>query len=459
MRTMSLAACLDLKRNRVVSFYGAGGKTTLMHRLASELAALGKRVLVTTTTRIYPHPAHRIVFANNAGQVRDMLQAGLAKERICIAAAGIDEGKLIGFEPRLIDELKELDDFFILVEADGSKGKSLKGFAFHEPVIPASSDLIVPLAGLDALGGTHDHETVHRLPELLALTGAKEGEMIGERHIASYFNHAVRLGSAQAPGAAIIPALNKSDLLTNPAFATWTISSLLTDVKMIKSVIAVRVAGEMPVKAIFPFIGAGPEIKITAVILAAGRAARMGRDKLSLQFGEKTILEQTLDNVRSGGIEDIVIVIQPGSHWPAKINYAGVRFTENPDYHTGQASSVKAALNALDPYTQAAMFVLADQPMVEPDIYRQLAGSYRGALKPVTCPVFNGARGNPAIFDRILWPELALLSGDTGGRAIISELPGAMIDPVPVRSPSVLQDIDTGEDYKQHLSGSNNRKT
>lgn len=453
MKAMSLAACLSLKRNRLVSFYGAGGKTTLMFRLASELAALGKRVLITTTTRIYPHPNYTTIIANNAGQLRDMLQTGSRNERICVAAAGIDDGKLIGFDPGQIDDLKKLDDCFILVEADGSKGKPIKGFAAHEPVIPSGSDLIIPLAGFDTLGRAHACETVHRLPELLAITGAKEGEMIRESHIASYFDHAVRQGLAQAPGAEIIPALNKSDLLSNPALAAWKISLLLQGAAKIKQLIAVRAAGEMPVKAVFPFSGAGPEIKLTAVLLAAGEATRMGKDKLALQCGGKTILEQTLNNVKAGGIEDIIVVIQPGSQWPGRISLPGVRFTENHDYLTGQASSIKSALKELKSNTQAAMFVLADQPMIEPEVYKELIDSYCSSLKPVTCPVYNDTRGNPVIFDRILWPDLALLSGDTGGRAIIKQLPVSMISSVPVRSHSVLLDIDTVEDYKKYLSG------
>jgi hypothetical protein len=50
----SLCRGLALGKNGVISLVGAGGKTSLMFRLAHELSASGDTVLTTTTTKIYP---------------------------------------------------------------------------------------------------------------------------------------------------------------------------------------------------------------------------------------------------------------------------------------------------------------------------------------------------------------------------------------------------------------------
>jgi molybdenum cofactor cytidylyltransferase len=161
-------------RGRTTSFVGGGGKTSAILRLAEEFRETGWRVLVTTTTKVGRSIADILppVLASEEGDAPALLLAlerTLEEHGRVFLAAGTDEqGKFTGVEPALCDRLAErlaLDA--VLVEADGSRQRPLKAPAEHEPVLPPRTELVVPVAGLDALGHRLGPEVVHR-PELVS---------------------------------------------------------------------------------------------------------------------------------------------------------------------------------------------------------------------------------------------------------------------------------------------------
>ena len=64
----------------------------------------------------------------------------------------------------------------------------------------------------------------------------------------------------------------------------------------------------------------------------------------------------------------------------------------------------------------------------------------RGAF--VVVPVVDGKRGNPVVWSRRFFPELAGLDGDVGARHLIASYPEAVVE-VPVTGNGVLVDVDT----------------
>jgi probable selenium-dependent hydroxylase accessory protein YqeC len=131
-----------------VSFVGAGGKTTLIEYLAADAIRRGKRVAITTTTKIWAKDPYVLWADLGKGQVRpDFVRVGKA----------VSGGKLTALESDEIAELGSMYDL-VLIEADGSKGKSLKYNAEYEPVIPPFSDRVIVVAGLDALSGRADEK-------------------------------------------------------------------------------------------------------------------------------------------------------------------------------------------------------------------------------------------------------------------------------------------------------------
>ena len=130
----------------ITAIVGGGGKTTLMLRLARELRDSGARVIVTTSTHIFP-PEGIPVFTQVS---LEEAKAALERESLVCLGTPVEKGKLSA--PKFaIAELAKIADY-VLVEADGAKGLPLKAPAEHEPVIPAEAKLVVAVAGLDGLG-------------------------------------------------------------------------------------------------------------------------------------------------------------------------------------------------------------------------------------------------------------------------------------------------------------------
>lgn len=129
----------------VTAIIGSGGKTTLMYRLADELSADG-RVIICTTTHIFPPEHIPYLLAPERGAVR----AALQDHRVLCVSAGTERGKLL--PPNLsFSELAQLADY-VLVEADGSHRRPAKAHAPYEPVVPPEAGQTICVFGLSALG-------------------------------------------------------------------------------------------------------------------------------------------------------------------------------------------------------------------------------------------------------------------------------------------------------------------
>lgn len=174
-----LKALASSKKGEVISFVGAGGKTTSIFALGRELKAQGKRVLITTTMAIYDPKEYDYYFLKH---IEDKFKPKEAS--ITILGDRVLDSKLRGVTREYIDYIGSLDIFdLILVEADGSKMKSLKAPREGEPLIPLSTTKTVGLIGMDSLGKTLDEENVHRVEIFIQLVGKKLGEKIEVKDI------------------------------------------------------------------------------------------------------------------------------------------------------------------------------------------------------------------------------------------------------------------------------------
>lgn len=187
----SLTDLFQMTEKGVVSIIGAGGKTTLMFALAKALADSGKKVLTTTTTHIFiPNPdqsPHTLVAETPEALVQGAGNALTTFTHFSAASRSLpDQGKLKGFAPQTIDLLWETSLFdWIIVEADGAKGKPLKASDIHEPVVPGSTTHLIHVSGLDGLGNPLDETWVHRAPLFSANTGLALGAAIDETAMAA----------------------------------------------------------------------------------------------------------------------------------------------------------------------------------------------------------------------------------------------------------------------------------
>jgi len=190
---------------------------------------------------------------------------------------------------------------------------------------------------------------------------------------------------------------------------------------------------------------------IAGVILAAGQSSRMGRVKQTLPFRAKTILQWVVDNAIASSLERIIVVIGHRADLvePA-ITGRDVTVVINDDYRKGQSSSIKAGLRALPEGTGAVLFMLGDQPLVAPDTINQILNAYESSKSPIVLPIFNGKRGNPVLFSRETFPGLLSLTEDCGGRSLLKEYAGKVLE-LQVDDPYIHFDLDTDEDYRTLL--------
>lgn len=124
---------------------GGGGKTTIMYELGQALTALGRKVLLLTSTHIYQPVA--TVYAGNVAEAERLWQH---KSYAVIGTPEVATGKLVAPPAALYDALSKKADV-VLCEADGAKNYPCKVPAAHEPVLLADCDIVVAVCGMDAL--------------------------------------------------------------------------------------------------------------------------------------------------------------------------------------------------------------------------------------------------------------------------------------------------------------------
>lgn len=129
-----------------ICLVGGGGKTTVMYELAAAWAACGRKVLVLTSTHIL-QPADGS-FAADVPAVQNLWQQG---RYAVIGTPELSTGKLTAPSQDLYEAL-HLQADVILCEADGSRHHPCKVPAAHEPVLLPDSDIVLAVAGMDALG-------------------------------------------------------------------------------------------------------------------------------------------------------------------------------------------------------------------------------------------------------------------------------------------------------------------
>lgn len=190
---------------------------------------------------------------------------------------------------------------------------------------------------------------------------------------------------------------------------------------------------------------------IWAMILAAGESKRMGKPKLLLPFGEKTMIEAVIGNVVQSKAENILVVLgSDREKVEEKIQGLPVEVVFNPNFREGMLSSAQIGFQKLPEDTQAVLVFLGDQPAISHTVIDTVIDAYNRTKKGIVLPVYEGNRGHPVLIDMKYKGEIKKLSADVGLRGVVYSHPGD-IEEVGVETPSVLQDIDDAEDYDREL--------
>ncbi len=183
--------------------------------------------------------------------------------------------------------------------------------------------------------------------------------------------------------------------------------------------------------------------KVSAILLAAGESKRMGKLKQLMPLGNTTIVEQTIDNLLSSGVSEVIVVLGHRAEEVMKrIATRPIKIVVNPIYHQGMGTSIAAGLNLVDSRAQAVMLALGDQPFVDSQAINRLIEEFDSHDKGIAIPTYQGRRGHPLIFSIKYKAQLSGLKGDIGGREIIKEHPEDILE-VAVECEGIVIDIDT----------------
>jgi len=192
--------------------------------------------------------------------------------------------------------------------------------------------------------------------------------------------------------------------------------------------------------------------KLFAVIPAAGHSRRMGRPKLLLPLGGKTVLARTLEALAIPEVAARIVVVRPDDDELADAATASAALVVRPPLPPPEMrASVEHALREIearftpDP-SDGWMLAPADHPVLDQAVVERLWQEWRDRRPPILVPTCAGRRGHPTLFRWDLTPAIFALPPDRGLNQLLRDHQ-ADVRELAVDAPSILVDLDTPEDY------------
>jgi CTP:molybdopterin cytidylyltransferase MocA len=200
---------------------------------------------------------------------------------------------------------------------------------------------------------------------------------------------------------------------------------------------------------------------VSALVLAAGSASRMGEAKQLLPLAGRPLLDHVLsaaDGAKS--VSEILLILGcDAERVRSKVDLRrrnNVRVVVNANWAEGISSSLKSGLAAADKRAAALCVLLGDQPSIDSEFIDRMIDEFFARPEPLVRPIYRGVDdqgvpGHPVIVSRSVWGALEGLAGDEGLRTLISRRPewlGAV-----AMSGVVPDDIDDRKDYARAQRG------
>ncbi len=190
-----------------------------------------------------------------------------------------------------------------------------------------------------------------------------------------------------------------------------------------------------------------PHPSTAAILLAAGKSRRMGAFKPLLAFGERTVVEACVGNLREGGIEEIVVVVgHRADEMRERLAHLPIRFAVNAETESEMGVSIARGVEQVSPEATAVFIALVDQPAIPPATIAFLNEAAVREDKRLVVPEYEGRGGHPVRIDLSFRRELMNLDPQRGLRAFF-EAHREEVLRVPVTSPYVARDMDQWDDY------------
>jgi molybdenum cofactor cytidylyltransferase len=188
--------------------------------------------------------------------------------------------------------------------------------------------------------------------------------------------------------------------------------------------------------------------EISAILLAAGRSRRMGVFKPLLPFGDRTVIECCITNLRAVDLQDIIVVVgHRAEEIRERLRTLSLTFAVNPEPDSAMGVSIGRGVEQVNPNAHALIIALADHPAVPAATIKVLIDEWRQGARLVQ-PEHEGRGGHPVLIDLAYRSELLALDSEGGLRSLFAAHRD-QVKRVPVESPYVARDMDTWEDYRR----------
>ncbi|MCM8736792.1 molybdopterin-binding/glycosyltransferase family 2 protein [Azospirillum sp. A1-3] len=281
-------------------------------------------------------------------------------------------------------------------------------------------------AAIERAGGVVEHFGMPVDPGNLLLLARREGKPV--------------LG---LPGCARSPKLNGFD---------WVLQRIAAGIPPSRTeVMRMGVGGllaEIPTRPL-PRAGVSTETprapRVTALVLAAGRSSRMGpTNKLLAEINGAPLVARAVDAALASQAANVIVVTgHQGESVARALADRPVTFVHNPAFAEGLSSSLRAGLAAVPSESDAVVVCLGDMPRVASAVIDRLIAAYSPVEGRAICiPTTHGKQGNPVLWDRAFFTEMATLTGDAGAKRLIGQHADRLCE-VPVDDAGILYDVDT----------------
>ncbi|HEY7978916.1 MAG TPA: molybdopterin-binding/glycosyltransferase family 2 protein [Rhizomicrobium sp.] len=345
----------------------------------------------------------------------------LDKNRTAIEARLKSVGAALTFERRVPHETAPLADAITEAKTAGCDPILI----FGASAITDRRDVIP--AALEQAGGVVAHFGMPVDPGNLLLIGKLAGATV-----------------VGLPGCARSPKLNGFD------FVLWRLAAGLPVGR--DEIAAMGVGGlliEIPTRPQprdEPLNEAPRAPRIAAVVLAAGMSSRMGANKLMAELNGKPLVRHAAEAALGSAARPVIVVIgNEEARTRAALSDLDVSFVSNPDFAKGLSTSLKAGIAAVPANCDGAIVLLGDMPGVSAALIDKLIASFDPAEDRAICVATrNGKHGNPVLWARRFFEEIATIEGDVGAKALVGAY-GELVREVEATDDAPLVDIDTPE--------------
>jgi molybdenum cofactor cytidylyltransferase len=186
---------------------------------------------------------------------------------------------------------------------------------------------------------------------------------------------------------------------------------------------------------------------ITAIVLAAGESKRMGQPKMLMPWGASTVIETVISTIQMAGISNILVVTGGAHEQVEALIGKSVQTVFNENYEMGEMlGSIQTGLAAKMHEASAALICLGDQPQVREESVHQVCAAFLEGGSPIVVPSYAMHRGHPWLIARSLWDEFLDMHPPQTSRDFL-ERHAKQIKYVEMETPSIIEDLDTPEDY------------